>query len=85
MFLIFSKGVAIGIFVKLPGGNKKAEKLATVYHHDLWGESELFRETAKGKELVGGKYHWLAANDVSSTEWMKLEPRTPNYLFKPQD
>jgi len=79
------QGVAIGIFVKLPGGNNKNKKLATVYHQDLWGERELFGETAKGKELVGGKYYWLAENDVSSTEWETLKPSSPFYLFKPQN
>ncbi len=76
------QGVAIGIFLKFPGNN---QKLATVYHQDLWGERELFQDTAKGKELVGGKYYWLAENDVSSTEWETLKPSLPFYLFKPQN
>ncbi|MFM6119162.1 MAG: type ISP restriction/modification enzyme, partial [Sphaerospermopsis kisseleviana] len=39
----------------------------------------------ENKQLVGGKYHWLAGNDLQSTNWEKLEPNTPFYLFKPQN
>jgi len=63
------QGVAISIFVKRPGSSKQT---ATVRHAELWGVRE-------------GKYHWLADNDISSTEWATLEPRSPFYLFKPQD
>jgi len=63
------QGVAISIFVKRPGSSKQT---ATVRHAELWGVRE-------------GKYHWLTDNDISSTEWATLEPRSPFYLFKPQD
>jgi len=75
------QGVAIGIFIK---SANKPQKLATVYHADLWGKREIYREIEEGKELIGGKYHWLAENDLNSTEWIKIEPQTPSYLFKPQ-
>ena len=80
------QGVAIGIFVKLPKKNpqiapmnadsksaKSADKLATVYHCDLWG--------AKRQ----AKYEWLSINQVQSTKWTKLEPAAPLNLFIPRD
>ena len=76
------QGVAISIFVKHP---ENSQELATVYHADLWDKRESYQDTPQGKELVGGKYHWLAENNVSSTEWEFLEPRSPFYLFKHQD
>ena len=69
------QGVAIGLFVRKwkEGANGPAQ----VFHADLWGE----REQGSG----GGKYGWLAANNVSTTEWEKLSPRQPQYLFIPRD
>ncbi|BAZ88429.1 type ISP restriction/modification enzyme [Dolichospermum compactum] len=72
------QGVAISIFIKYENSQ---QKLATVYHADLWG----MREVYDNKELVGGKYHWLAENDISLTKWKQLEPNTPFYLFKFQN
>ncbi|MFO5474748.1 MAG: type ISP restriction/modification enzyme, partial [Dolichospermum sp.] len=72
------QGVAISIFIKY---EHSQEKLATVYHADLWG----MREVYENKELVGGKYHWLAENDISSTEWRILKPEFEFYLFQPQN
>jgi predicted helicase len=43
------------------------------------------REVYENKELVGGKYHWLAENDISSTDWKVLQPQTEFYLFSPQN
>lgn len=31
------------------------------------------------------KYAWLSNNDVASTEWTRVAPTTPFYLFVPQD
>ena len=45
---------------------------ARVYHADLWGTRE-------------SKYERLAATDVATTEWERLEPESPTYLFKPWD
>ena len=50
---------------------------ARVFHADLWGER------AAGTD--GGKYGWLAANNVDSTEWTELSPKSPRYLFVPRD
>ncbi len=76
------QGVAIGIFIKLPG---KSQRLAKVYHADLWGMRELFEDTYTGKKLIAGKYHWLEENDINSTEWEVLKPQSEFYLFKPQN
>ena len=72
------QGVAISIFIKYENSQ---QKLASVYHADLWG----MREVYENKELVGGKYHWLAENDISSTEWKILKPEFEFYLFQPQN
>lgn len=68
------QGVAIGIFVKRASAE---DGPARVFHADLWGE----REAGDG----GGKYGWLAANDVGSTDWAELTPRPPLHLFIPRD
>ncbi|MBO1054242.1 MAG: N-6 DNA methylase [Dolichospermum sp. DET73] len=72
------QGVAISIFIKY---EHSQQKLATVYHADLWG----MREVYENKELIGGKYHWLAENDISSTEWRILKPEFEFYLFQLQN
>ena len=66
------QGVAIGLFVKRGGGGP-----ARVFHADLWGERQAGPE--------GGKYGWLAANDVATTDWQRLAPKPPFYLFVPRD
>ena len=68
------QGVAIGLFVK----RAKAESNpARVFHADLWGEREAGPH--------GGKYGWLAANDISNTRWAELFPKSPFYLFVPRN
>ncbi len=67
------QGVAIGLFVKRRGGSGQAR----VFHYDLWGPREVGAD--------GGKYRWLARQDVESTDWTELTPRTPDYLFIPRD
>ena len=68
------QGVAVGLFVKRADGGLGP---ARVFHADLWGERESGRE--------GGKYGWLAANDVQTTQSARLSPRPPQYLFVPRD
>ncbi|MGC2458267.1 MAG: type ISP restriction/modification enzyme [Gallionellaceae bacterium] len=63
------QGVAIGLFLKR---GKAQEKLAQVYHADLYGTRE-------------SKYAGLAENDVSTTHWKAVKPQAPFYLFVPQD
>ncbi len=69
------QGVAIGLFVKRRDGAGPAR----VFHADLWGPREVGAD--------GGKYRWLASkdNDVATTEWTELTPRSPDYLFVPRD
>jgi hypothetical protein len=59
---------------------------AEVRHADLWGPREIHDTDGRGRRsLVGGKYHWLAENDVATTNWAKLAPQDPFHLFVPQD
>ncbi len=77
------QGVAIGIFVKW-----RAEQTgcSTVVHHaDVWGLREVYKLDAQGQPiLVGGKYDWLAKNDLASTDWTIIDAEPP-YLFAPRD
>lgn len=77
------QGVAISIFVKR-GGVKK--KIVKVNHAELWGLREIYDQDVHGERvLTGGKYHWLWNNEISSTNWSELQPRSPFYLFIPQN
>ena len=69
------QGVAIGLFIRSPlplgeGSGVRAE--CRVHHAELWGERE-------------GKYQWLLENEIESTQWRRIEPQAPYYLFAPQD
>ncbi len=64
------QGVAISIFVKRLSSGKKLQ--ANVYHANLYG-------------LQDHKYQWLKANDLKTTNWNKLLPQSPAYVFTPQD
>jgi predicted helicase len=83
------QGVAIGIFIKR---QKEKESLAKVHHADLWGVREVYEEDEEGKRvliegkpvLIGGKYHWLSQNDLSTTQWTTVKPQSPLYLLVPQ-
>ena len=68
------QGVSIGLFLKRLDDAKAP---ARVLHADLRGE----RDTGQD----GGKYVWLAANDVHTAEWLELSPKSPRYLFVPRD
>ncbi len=68
------QGVAIGLFVKR---SDTAARPARVFHADVWGEREAGPD--------GGKYGWLAANGVETTEWTELAPKPPLYLFIQRD
>ena len=76
------QGAAISIFVKRPDSKKQ---LATVHHASLWGLREEFEGKGKDKEVIGGKYHWLEENELSTTKWEKLKPQSPEYLFIPRN
>jgi predicted helicase len=68
------QGVAIGFFIKYKNSD---DKLATVYHADLYGS----REFKEQKTLVGGKYFYLFENQINSTEWDLINSVSPNYLW----
>jgi predicted helicase len=78
------QGVAIGIFVKRKEAVAESYT-ANVRHAHLWGPREVYEKTFQGQRLIGGKYYWLAENDVTTTEWIALSPELPFYLFVPQD
>jgi len=46
------------------------QEKCTVRHADLWGDRQ-------------SKYTWLDANNIETTEWVKLDPKSPTYLFVP--
>jgi predicted helicase len=78
------QGVAIGIFVKR--ANKASlSGMANVYHAHLWGPRGIYAKIGQERKLVSGKYHWLAEHNISTTEWVRLEPNEPFYLFIPQN
>ncbi len=61
-----------GVAIALFIKDPTREGPAQVWHADLWGARP-------------AKYGWLAENDISSTEWTEVEPRSRFYLFKPQN
>ena len=77
------QGVAIGIFIKRQTRSSSSH-LATVHHAHLWGPREVYPKEGQDQHLIGGKYHWLTGHDIKTTEWTKLEPQSPFYLFIPQ-
>ncbi|HVB73513.1 MAG TPA: type ISP restriction/modification enzyme [Ktedonobacteraceae bacterium] len=77
------QGVAIGIFVKRQQ-HTTASQLANLYHADLWGAREEYEKVGHARKLVSGKYHWLAENDITTTQWTTLTPESPYYMFVPQ-
>ncbi len=51
---------------------KKAGLERKVHHAELWGIREK-------------KYNWLEQNDISTTQWTKIHPKSPSYFFVPRD
>jgi len=47
---------------------KNGNDAKTIKHADLWGLRE-------------EKYKWLSNNDISTTNWKEIEPRSPMYFF----
>lgn len=75
------QGVAITIFVKEPYNSGPAK----VYQADLWGLREIYSKANNELRLIGGKYHWLMENDISTTYWNIIKPQTPSYLLSLQN
>ena len=63
------QGVAIVFFVRR---DSQKERDARVHHAELYGTRE-------------SKYDWLDVHDRGSTEWQKVNPVSPFYLFVPRD
>ncbi len=72
------QGVAIGMFVKDP----KQQHPCEVYYADLWGIRESNKDEHNGHD---GKYPWLLAHSVATTQWQKIVPQAPFFLFIPYD
>lgn len=63
------QGVAIAFFVKR---DSKQEHDARIHHAERYGTRE-------------SKYAYLDTHDRTSTEWQKINPTSPFYLFAPRD
>ena len=63
------QGVAIVFFVRRDSQKKRD---AQVHHAELYGDRE-------------SKYDWLDHHDRGNTEWQKINPVSPFYLFVPRD
>ncbi len=63
------QGVAIALFIK----QKSGEKECKVYHSEVWG---LWKPD---------KHDWLLENDIKTTTWQELSPKSAFYLFIPRD
>ena len=61
-----------GVAIALFVKEPGASGQARVHHADLYGERV-------------GKYETLSQNDVSSTQWNLLQPKSPSYWFRPMD
>jgi len=67
------QGVAMALFVKSkPCEGSKPSQGCQIFHADLYGKRE-------------GKYNWLDENDITTTDWIKLKPKSEFYLFIPRD
>lgn len=75
------QGVAIGLFTKNQGKKENSQ----VYYSELWGMREIYSKAQHSFSLSGGKYWWLRNHDLSNTSWEHLSPKSPFYLFIPQN
>ncbi|MFH1951591.1 MAG: type ISP restriction/modification enzyme [Pseudomonadota bacterium] len=73
------QGTAIALFIKtkdLSARNAQAgrnsENGKKVFHSELWG-------------MRKRKYDWLINNDITTTEWQKITPKSEFHLFVPRD
>ena len=51
---------------------KKEEKTNKIWHSEIWG-------------LRKSKYDWLVQNDIKTTQWKNLTPKSEFYFFIPRD
>lgn len=61
-----------GVAIALFIKNRGQSKDCKIYHSDLWG-------------LRDNKYNWLLSNDLKTTEWKKITPKSEDYFFIPRD
>ena len=64
------QGVAITICVRR--GNRGNKSACAIHRTDLWG-------------IRQGKYDWLYANSLLTTEWVPVVVNAPLFVFKPQN
>ncbi len=60
------------LFVKEKQSEKPKEHSCKVYHKNSWGLREK-------------KYSWLLKNDIKTTKWKRLSPKSEFYLFVPRE
>jgi predicted helicase len=61
-----------GVAIALFIKKKNNQKIKNLYHSDLWG-------------LRKAKYNWLLQNDIKTTKWEKISPKSEHYFFIPID
>ncbi|MGB2923777.1 MAG: type ISP restriction/modification enzyme [Limnothrix sp.] len=72
------QGVAVCLLIKSRETKKNNSK---IYHQEIWGQ----REIKKNHQIISGKYQWLNEYQLKNTKWSSIKPRSPFYLFKPQN
>lgn len=66
------QGVAIALFMKGRPASASGISKCEVHHSEIWG-------------LRKKKYRWLVDNAIQTTEWQKVDPKAPFYLFVRRD
>lgn len=61
-----------GVAIALFIKERNVKEKCKVYHYEKWGLRE-------------NKYDWLLKNDMHTTKWKKLSPKTEFYFFIPRD
>lgn len=81
------QGVAIGVFVKEPISPTPSTKGTMLYSPIPTAEGAKTRGISYAGlyGLRTRKYQRLTANGIQSSDWKKLHPKTPFYLFSPQN
>jgi type I restriction-modification system DNA methylase subunit len=64
------QGTAIALFIKTKDTNSEDSK--KVFHSELWG-------------MRKEKYDWLSNNDITTTKWQEIAPKSEFYFFVPRD
>jgi len=70
------QGVAIALFIKhrpeLAEGKKGEREECKIYHSEIWG-------------LWEKKKDWLSKQNIKTTNWQELIPKSPHYFFIPRE